>query len=97
MPRELERAAEQLAIAETSGLAVVTQQVGLVIEGVDVGGAAPHAGKYDALGTGWKVRAASRGHAGREGFLGGQPCKGQIPETRRDRLEGVSSTIVGQN
>ena len=96
MSRELEGTAEQLAIAETSGFAVVSQQVGLVVEGVDVGGAATHTGEDNALGSGRKMGTTRSGRAGREGLLGGEPGEGQIPETGRDRLEGVSAAEVGQ-
>src|SRR4051812_3437819 len=61
------------------GLAVVGLQARLVVEGVNVRGAAFHAEKNDSLGAGWEVRGAG-GEGGGEivGSPRGEARKGEV-------------------
>ena len=77
MLTELPGALQEFAVLDF--LALVPGQLWLVIEGVDVGGATPHAGKNHALGLAGKVGLAwSEGVAGR-----GRSCSGLGGEARK--------------
>ena len=94
---ELPRRGEQLgagAEAATKGLAVVLEQLRLVIEGVDVGRASAHAEEDHPLRLRRKVRVALGERIGGRA-LGpgrmGEPREGEIAESATQRSEHVAA------
>lgn len=66
---------------------VVTVKSGLVVEGIDMGGTAPHAGEDNPLGLGGKMGTTGRSGVGGEGLLGGESGKGEITKPSGNGLE----------